>query len=62
MMTVVQVKSVSGKPLYEVQHNGQTLSEPFINKADANWYMFHLGRLKGTKSDPLADYWARVEA
>lgn len=66
-MVVAKVKSVSGKPLYEVQHVdgyglgiNQTLSEPFINRKDAVEYMNHLEAVKGTDKDPLAHYWARV--
>lgn len=70
-MIVAEVKSVSGKPLFEVQHvNGylnsrtgetsnQTLSEPFTLKTDADEHMAFLQAVRGTERDPLADYWRR---
>ncbi len=61
-MIVAEVKSVSGKPLWEVQRNGQTLSEPYKEEVDALEYRLFLAGMRGSSVDPLADYWADVEA
>lgn len=58
VMIVAEVKSVSGNPLFEVQHvNGylnsktgevsnQTLSDPFTSKADADEHMVFLQAMR----------------
>lgn len=61
-MKVVEVKSVSGKTLFEVAHNGQTLSDPFATWIEAFHQVEYLDSVKGTKVDPLADYWRRLKS
>ena len=61
-MNVRPVIAVSGRTVFEVHRNEQTLSDPFVNRDDAIAHMFHLADTKGTDSDPLAHWWPRIEA
>lgn len=62
-MFVQQVKSVTGKQLFEVAHNAahgvQTLSDPFFTASEAWEHLKFLRSVKGTEHDPLADYWSK---
>jgi hypothetical protein len=59
-MIVVEIRSVSGNRLWELQRKGQTLSEPFLSIREAKEYRQHLVEVFGTDRDPLSDYWRRT--